>query len=457
MASAGDEASWGFSAANRLKYFIMTPKSLSHSKEPVTGNYRWFVVVLLFFATTINYIDRQVIGLLKPVLETEFKWTETDYSKIVMAFSLTYAIGLLLFGRIIDRTGTKLGYTISIIFWSIAAVLHSLVKSTAGFILVRSGLGLGESGNFPAAIKAIAEWFPKKERALATGLFNSGASIGAVIAPITVPLILSAYGWKEAFVITGILGFIWLIFWLYFYEIPARKKKLSVAEYNYINSDGEDVSEEKGIISWFKLLGLRQTWTFIVGKFLTDPIWWFFLFWLPSYFSSTFALDLTKPSLQLGTVYLATTAGSIGGGYLSSMMIKKGWLVFKARKITLLVSAICVLPVMYARYATNIWTAVGLISLAAAAHNAWSANIFTVASDMFPKKALSSVIGIGGMAGSVGGILFPMLVGYLLDLYKLDGNITAGYNVLFIICGCAYLLAWIIIHFLTPSMNRVKL
>lgn len=334
-------------------------------------------------------------------------------------------------------------------------MLHAFVKSTGGFIMVRSFLGIGESGNFPAAIKAIAEWFPKKERALATGLFNSGASIGAVVAPIVVPLILSAYGWKEAFVITGALGFIWLICWLFFYEVPEKKKRLSQTEYNYINSD-IDEGEETEKIGWLKLLGFRQTWAFITGKFLTDPIWWFFLFWLPSYFSSTFSLDLSKPSLQLGAVYLATTIGSVGGGYLSSYLIKSGWPVFRARKATLLIAAVCVLPIMYAKYADNIWTVVVLISLAAAAHNAWSANIFTIASDMFPKKALSSVIGIGGMAGSLGGILFPVLVGYLLDSYKSKGDIVAGYNMLFIICGLAYLLAWVIIHFLTPKMKAVK-
>lgn len=425
------------------------------SMDKNNGKIRWLVVVLLFFATTINYIDRQVIGLLKPVLEKEFSWTETDYSHIVMAFSFTYAIGLLLFGRLIDNIGTKLGYTISIILWSVAAMLHAFVKSTGGFIMVRSFLGIGESGNFPAAIKAVAEWFPKKERALATGLFNSGASIGAVVAPIIVPLILSAYGWKEAFVITGALGFIWLTCWLLFYEVPEKKKRLSQIEYNHINSD-VDEAEQTEKISWFKLLGLRQTWAFITGKFLTDPIWWFFLFWLPSYFSSTFSLDLSKPSLQLGAVYLATTIGSVGGGYLSSYLIKTGWPVFKARKTTLLIAAVCVLPIIYAKYAGNIWTVVVLISLAAAAHNAWSANIFTIASDMFPKKALSSVIGIGGMAGSLGGILFPVLVGHLLDMYKAEGDITAGYNILFIICGFAYLLAWIIIHFLTPKMKAVK-
>jgi len=439
---------------NRIKMDAI--KSPELRKENM-GNFRWTIVVLLFFATTINYIDRQVIGLLKPVLEKEFHWTETDYSKIVMAFSATYAVGLLFAGRAIDKIGTRLGYTFSIIFWSIAAMLHAFVKSTLGFTLVRALLGIGESGNFPAAIRTVAEWFPAKERALATGLFNSGASIGAVVAPLLVPLILSAYGWKEAFVITGALGFIWLIFWLCFYDTPAKQKKLSSAEYTYIHSDMEDIGDENVPVKWGKLFYLRQTWSFIVGKFLTDPIWWFFLFWLPSYFSSNFNLDLTKPSLQLGAVYLSTTIGSIGGGYLSSKLVKKGWPIFKARKYTLFIAALCVIPIVAAKYATDIWWAVGLISLAAAAHNAWSANIFTMASDMFPKKALSSVVGIGGMAGSVGGILFPLLVGYLLDFYKAKGDIVDGYNILFLICGSAYLLAWLIIHLLTPRMDRASI
>ena len=416
---------------------------------------RWRVVVLLFFATTINYMDRQVMGLLKPVLEEELQWSETDYSRMVMAFSLTYAIGLLFFGRMIDKLGTRLGYTVSIIFWSAAAMLHALVRTTGGFIAVRAALGLGESGNFPAAIKAVAEWFPKKERALATGLFNAGASIGAVISPILVPLILSAFGWPAAFWMIGALGFVWLFFWLLFYQIPGKKKKLTAAEFAHIHSDRDGQGADEQEMGWLQLLRLRQTWTFITGKFLTDPIWWFFLFWLPSYFSATFSLDLTKPSWQLGMIYLFTTIGSIGGGYLSSRLIKLGWPIYKARKTTMLIAALAVLPIFAARYATDVWVAVGLISLAAAAHNAWSANLFTVASDMFPKKALSSVIGIGGTAGSVGGILFPMLVGYLLDQYKSAGNIVGGYNLLFVICSIAYMLAWVIIHLLTPQMKPV--
>lgn len=423
---------------------------------PPMGNQRWIVVALLFFATTINYIDRQVIGLLKPTLEVEFGWTEQDYSRIVMAFTAAYALGLLVFGRIIDRIGTKLGFSISIVFWSIAACLHGVVKTTFGFGVARAALGLGESGNFPAAIKTVAEWFPKKERALATGIFNSGANIGAVFAPILVPLILALYGWQEAFIFTGAIGFVWLIFWLYYYEIPSRHKKVTDAELAHIHSDNEpDTSNEKPL-TWGKLFKVRQTYVFIIGKLLTDPIWWFFLFWLPSYFSTSFSLDLKKPGWPLVIIYMATSVGSIGGGYLSSYFIQKGWPVFKARKTAMFIFALCVLPIMTARYATNMWVAVALISLAAAAHQAWSANIFTVASDMFPKKAISSVVGIGGMAGSVGGVLFPLFVGYILDVYKNLGNSTAGYNIIFFVCGLMYMLAWVIMHLISPKMTPFK-
>ncbi len=410
---------------------------------------RYGILALLFFGTTINYIDRQVIGLLKPTLEKEFNWTETDYSNIVMAFSAAYAIGLLGFGRWIDKIGTKLGYAISVFFWSLAAVGHAFAKSTFGFGIARLGLGLAEAGNFPAAIKSVAEWFPKKERALATGIFNSGANVGAVVAPIMVPAILGAYGWQEAFVITGAIGFIWLFFWWRYYEIPVKHKKISKEEFDYIHSDNEIVSETEVPVKWIELFKIKQTWAFIFGKLLTDPVWWFFLFWLPSYFAETFNLDLKKPSLPLVIVYTATTIGSIGGGFLSSYLIKKGWNVQRARKTTMFIIAICVMPIMLAQFTQNIWVAVGLISLAAAAHQAWSANIFTTVSDYFPKKDISSVVGIGGMAGSVGGILFPLVIGMILDHFKLLGNITAGYNIIFIMCGSAYLLAWLVMHFLT--------
>ena len=422
------------------------------------GKYRWTIVALLFFATTVNYIDRQVIGLLKPTLETAFSWTETDYANIVMAFSATYAIGWLIFGRVIDSIGVRMGYTIAIVVWSIAAMLHAMAGSTMGFIAMRALLGLGEGGNFPAAIKAVAEWFPKRERALATGFFNAGTSLGPVLTPLLVPWLLGVYGWQAAFVVSGAIGFVCLFFWLRFYTSPGLQKRLTKEEYEYIHSDApEQVMGNEKPVGWWRLLGVQQTWAFIFGKMLTDPVWWFFLFWLPSYFASTFQIDLKKPSLELVIVYTVTALGGIGGGWLSGYFIKKGWPIFRARKTAMLLFALCVTPVILAKYAMNVWQAVGLISLAMAAHQAWSANIFTTASDMFPKRAVSTVVGIGGMAGSVGGILFPFVVGRLLDFYKAAGNITAGYNLLFVVCGCAYLLAWGVMHLFAPRMEQVRL
>ncbi|HXB94719.1 MAG TPA: MFS transporter [Puia sp.] len=421
------------------------------------GRYRWTICSLLFFATTINYIDRQVIGLLKPTLTTVFGWDNTTFGTINGIFQFFYAFGLLAFGRIVDRVGTKIGYTISIIIWSVFAMAHALARNTFGFTVARSGLGLGESGNFPSAIKAVAEWFPKRERALATGIFNSGANIGAVVAPIMVPLLLSTYGWQMAFIITGSLGFIWLFFWWFLYEIPSRKKGLTRAEFDYIHSDEEATATVGSKVPWGKLLRVRQTWAFVFGKFLTDPIWWFFLFWLPGYFSDTFKLDLSKPGWPLVIVYSCTTVGSIGGGYLSGYLIKKGWPVYKARKTVMLFFAICVVPIITARYFSNLWIIVALISLAAAAHQAWSANIFTTCSDMFPRRAVSSVTGIGGMAGSIGGIVFQPLVGWILDYFTRQGDKTVGYNIIFLICGLAYLVAWVVMHFFAPKMERVEL
>lgn len=427
--------------------------------KPKTGNYRWIIAFLLFAATTINYIDRQIFGLLKPELEKIFNWTETDYSRIVMAFTACYAIGQLVYGKIIDRIGTKLGYTISVAVWSISAVLHAVVRSTLGFGIVRSLLGLGESGNYPAGVKATAEWFPKKERALAIGILDSGSNIGACVGPILVPWLLAVYGWQAAFVITGSLGFFWLILWRVFYNVPSKQSRLSKAEYNYIHSDNEDGDNQndKGIVSWGKLLTLRQTWAFMAGKFFTDPIWFFFLFWLPSYFNTYFHLDLKKPSLPLVIVYAGTMIGSIGGGYLSSWLIKKGWPVYKARKIALLVAAFCVIPIVITRYTTDMWVVVSLISLSVAANQAWSANIFAIVPDMFPKKAISSVVGLGGMAGAIGSVLFPIFIGSILDFYKNAGNIMAGYNIIFLVCGVSFLIAWAVVHFINPKMEKVEL
>lgn len=422
------------------------------------GHYRWTICTLLFFATTINYLDRQVLGLLKPVIETEYNWSEQDYSYIVMAFTATYAIGLVVFGRVVDRIGAKTGYTISVTIWSIAAMGHALVSGTFGFGLARALLGIGESGNFPAAVKTVTEWFPKRERALATGIFDSGSNIGACVAPILVPWLLGVYGWQAAFLITGAIGFLWLIAWRVIYQQPEKHPKLSAKELEYIRIDdtlaeSRDVPAEK--VSWTKLFTLKPTWSFILGKFLTDPIWYFFLFWLPSYFNTTFNLDLKKPGLPLVIVYSAATIGAIGGGLLSSWFIKNGWTVSRSRKGALLISALCVVPIIGARFVTDMWTAVALISLAVAGNAGWSSNIYTIVSDMLPKSTVSSVIGIGGMAGAIGGVLFPLFIGFTLDFYKATGNLVAGYNIIFVVCGVSYLIAWLTILWLTPNMKPV--
>ena len=416
--------------------------------------YRWVVVTLLFFATTINYLDRQVIGLLKDNLAMDFNWSEKDYSRIVMAFSSAYAIALVLFGRLIDKIGTRLGYAISVVIWSVAAMFHALATGTLSFAIARTALGAGEGGNFPAAIKAVAEWFPKKDRALATGVFNSGTNMAAIVGPPLIAWIFSSYGWKQAFLWTGALGFIWLIFWWWLYEIPSKQKKLSATEFAYVNSDADEAIGEAGPkTGWSGLFRLRQTWAFVLGKFLTDPVWWFYLFWIPSYFNTTYHLNLTRSAVHVSTVYIIASFGSILGGWFSGWLIKKGLPVYKARKIAMFFFACCVVPIFFVRYTTSIWPAVWLISLAASAHQAWSANIFTLASDMFPKHTLSSVVGIGGMAGSVGGILFPLLIGIMLDHFKLLGLLGTGYNIIFGICAVAYLLAWVIMQILSPKME----
>jgi ACS family hexuronate transporter-like MFS transporter len=400
-----------------------------------------------------------VIGLLKDSLAKDFDWSEKDYSRIVMAFSTAYAIALLLFGGLIDWIGTRLGYAVSIIIWSVAAMFHALASSTLGFTFARIALGLGEGGNFPAAVKAVAEWFPKRDRALATGIFNSGTNIAAIAGPPIIAWIYSSFGWREAFLWTGVLGFIWLIFWWWLYDIPSKKKRVSPAELAYIKSD-VDSSKENTLVKskkliWPELFGYRQTWAIILGKFLTDPVWWFYLFWIPSYFNTTYHLNLTSSAIHVSTVYVVASFGSILGGYLSGWLIKRGLPVYKARKISMFIFACCVLPIFFVRYTTSIWPAVWLISLAAAAHQAWSANIYTIGSDIFPKNILSSVIGIAGMAGSVGGILFPFAIGIILDHFKLIGLLGTGYNIIFGICAVAYLLAWIVMQVLSPKMETL--
>jgi MFS transporter, ACS family, hexuronate transporter len=437
------------------------------------GKYRWTICGLVFFATTINYLDRAVISLLKTELEQKFAWTETDYSNIVIAFQLSYALGMIGVGRLIDRLGTKIGYAISIFAWSLAAIGHALVRSTFGFIVARSALGVSEAGNFPAAIKTTAEWFPKKERALATGIFNSGSNVGAILAPLTVPFIAKEWGWQWAFIITGAIGFIWLIFWFWLYEIPEKQKRLKSAELAYINSDGDDnenvplttpdlttdiESTKPKSISWFKLLSFKQTWAFVLGKFLTDPVWWFYLFWLPAFLKAEYGIVGTDVALPVALVYTMATFGSIAGGWLPLHFIRKGWPVFRARKTSMLIYAFFVIPVIFAQLlgSVNMWLAVIIIGLAASAHQAWSANIFTTVSDMFPKRTVASVTGIGGMAGGLGGILIAFAAGRLFDHYKVLNSIETGYYIMFFVCGSAYLIAWTIMHFLVPKMKPIR-
>jgi MFS transporter, ACS family, hexuronate transporter len=425
------------------------------------GKYRWTICGLVFFATTINYLDRAVISLLKSTLSKEFIWTETDYANIVVVFQVCYALGLLGAGRLIDKLGTKIGYAIATALWSVAAVAHALATSTFGFMMARGALGVTEAGNFPAAIKTVAEWFPKKERALATGIFNSGTNIGAILAPLTVPFIAKEWGWQWAFILTGLIGFVWLIFWFLVYEVPKKHKKLLQPEYDYIHSDVDEKVEDNTDapkLSWGKLLSYKQTWAFAIGKFLTDPVWWFYLFWLPDFLEKQYALTKTDIALPVALAYTMATIGSILGGWLPMYFIKKGWTVFRSRKTSMLIYALLVLPVVSAQYlgSINMWLAVTIIGLAMAAHQAWSANIFTTVSDMFPKSATASVTGIGGMFGAIGGILIAKSAGKLFDYYKADGHIETGYLIMFLICSVAYIIAWLIMHLLVPKMRKIE-
>lgn len=426
------------------------------------GKYRWTICSLIFFATTINYLDRAVISLLKSSLTTEFKWNDGDYANIEIAFKVSYALGMVGAGRLIDTLGTKIGYFFSTMLWSIAAVAHAFSNSTFGFGVARSALGLTEAGNFPAAIKTVAEWFPKKERALATGIFNSGTNVGAIIAPLTVPWINVHWGWQWAFILTGSLGFIWLIFWWILYEVPAKHKKLSQKEFEFIHSDSakDEVVDELPFekTSWIRLMGYRQTWAVIFGKFLTDPIWWFYLFWLPDFLESEYHLKGTAIGLPVAMVYTLSTLGSIGGGWLPLQLIKRNISLFKARKVSMLIYAFCVLPIVFAQLlgSLNMWLAVFVIGFAAAAHQAWSANMYTVVSDRFPKKIVGSVIGIAGMFGAIGGIFLSLFVQKSLFVhYRALNQIETAYYIMFFISGTAYLLAWMIMQTLLGKKEVV--
>ncbi|WP_114778832.1 MFS transporter [Botryobacter ruber] len=442
----------------------MTKPTITNTATEKIGSYRWTICSLVFFATTINYLDRAVIALLKPYLETAFNWTAGDYANIEIAFKVAYGVGMLGVGRLIDSLGTKLGYALSTALWSLAAVGHAFVSSTLGFAVARGFLGVTEAGNFPAAIKATAEWFPKKERALATGIFNSGSNVGAIIAPLSVPFIAETMGWQWAFIITGAVGFVWLIFWFILYEVPERHARLTKAEFEYIHSDVDDMAaasittEPK--VSWFKLLNFRQTWAFAAGKFLTDPIWWFYLFWLPDFLNKQYGLEGTEVALPVALVYTMSSVGSIGGGWIPLNFIRNGMAVFKARKMSMLIFALSVLPIVFAQELgeLNMWLAVIIIGIAASAHQAWSANIFTTVSDMFPRKAVASVTGIGGMAGTVGGVLLSWLVQkQMFVYYERINQLETAYFIMFLICGGAYLAAWLIMHLLVPKYKPVDL
>lgn len=442
------------------------------------GKFRWTICALLFFATTINYLDRQVLSLLKPLLEEKFGWSNSQYANIASVFQFTYAISMLFAGRLIDKLGTKKGFLLAILVWSSGSIIHAfaipigesiftvfgwigiaaLPISVMGFMFSRAILAVGESGNFPAAIKTTAEYFPKKERSLATGIFNSGANVGAILAPLIVPWIAQHWGWEFAFIFTGLLGFFWLFFWLQLYEPPQQQKRLSAAELQYIHSDNEEgnISFTKKI-SWFKLLEYKQTWAFAFGKFMTDGVWWFFLFWLPAYLKDQYGMIGTDIMLPLAVLYSMTMFGSINGGWFPMYFINKGYQPYEGRMKAMLMIASIPLVVLAAQPLGHIsfWMPVLLIGIGASAHQAWSANIFTTVSDMFPKNAVASVVGIGGMAGGIGGVLITKIGGALFDHYKALGHIETGYTIMFSFCAVAYLIAWIVMKSLVPKYKPI--
>jgi MFS transporter, ACS family, hexuronate transporter len=451
------------------------------------GKYRWTICALLFFATTVNYLDRQVLSLLSPELSEEFNWSNTDYANITAVFQFVYAISMLFAGRVIDRLGTKAGFTWAIIIWSIGAIMHAysiaigtgvsnvltwvglaaVPVSVAGFMVSRAVLAFGESGNFPAAIKATAEYFPKKERSYATGIFNSGANVGAILAPLTVPWIAVEWGWQTAFMLIGAIGFIWMFFWLIFYERPEKQKRLSAAELEFIQENDEEPVDKTGLhpaaelsakVPWFKLLNYKQTWAFAFGKFMTDGVWWFFLFWLPKYLDAQYGISGEAIMLPLAVLYSMTMFGSIGGGWFPMHYIRKGYKPYDGRMKAMLLIALFPLIVLLAQPFGYIsyWVPVILIGIGASAHQAWSANIFTTVSDMFPKKAVGSVVGIGGMAGGLGGVLISKVGGALFDHYEALGTIETGYTIMFAFCAVAYLLAWIVMKALVPKYAPIR-
>jgi len=450
---------------------VANDQTLSVPAAASAGWSRWSICGLLFFATTLNYIDRQVIGILKPDLAKQLGWNEIDYSNIVFAFQIAYAIGYAGAGRLIDRLGVRLGYALAVLFWSLAAMAHALSRfippeaklggwipwapnwllvvpmTVLGFSAARFALGLAEGGNFPAAVKTVSMWFPKKERALATGIFNAGSNVGALVAPLLVPWLTKAYGWPMAFLATGALGFAWLAFWWPFYQDPEKHSRISPAELAYIRSDPPDPVVK---IPWLSLLRYRQTWAFVVGMALSGWVWWFYLFWVPGFLNEQYELNLLKMGPPLVTIYLMADVGSIGGGWLSSWLLKRGWSVNAARKTAMLVCAVCVVPVFAASSVSNLWVATVLIGLAASAHQGFSANLYTLVSDTAPRKVVSSIVGIGGMAAAITGMFSAKFIGYILEW-------TGEYRVLFLMAAFAYLVNLLIIHVLNPRLKPMEL
>lgn len=419
------------------------------------GKYRYTVLGLLFLATTINYIDRQIIGLLKPTLEKEFQWTEQDYANIVFWFQVMYAVGYFFSGRFVDKVGAKIGYGIAVLLWSIAAMAHALVKTTLGFNIVRGALGFTEGGNFPAAIKSIAEWFPVNERSFASGFMISGTTVGPIIAPAIVVWLAESFGWQVSFIVTGSLGLVWLIAWLLLYDKPEKAIRMTQAELAFIN-EGKNSSAENKRVPLAVLLNKKATWGFFIATFLTDPVWWFYLFWLPSFLTNN-GMAKNEIVVPLTVVYVVTAILSIAGGWLSSYFINIGWTVNNSRKVTMLICVCIALPVMLIRFSSNVWLSVMIIAVAAAAQTIWKGVLLTTVADQFPKKAVSSVSGIGGLGGAVGGMLAAKAVGILLDAYKADNNIQAGYNLIFVLCGMSYILAITWFHALSPQLKRVEI
>jgi MFS transporter, ACS family, hexuronate transporter len=410
------------------------------------GRYRWVICGLLFAATAINYVDRQMIGVLKPTLAQEMHWSETDYANIVFWFQVAYAAGYFAFGGIIDRLGTRIGYALALIVWTISHMAHGLASTVSQFALARVGLGIGESGNFPAGIRTVADWFPQRERALAIGVFNAGTNVGAIITPLLVPWLVLTFDWRMAFYVTGVLGMLWLIAWWSMYRHPEEHPRLSRAELDWIRQDPPDPSRR---LSWLRLLAVRETWAYAIGKFCIDPIWWFYLFWLPGYLFSRYHLDLKSFGLPLAAIYLVSDVGSVTGGWLSGRMLRAGYSVNRARKLTMLLCALCVVPIYFAQEVSSLWTAVAIIGLATAAHQAFSANLFTLPSDVFARNAVGSVVGIGGTVGAVGGMSMALFTGYVLET-------THSYALLFAICAAAYFIALLAVHLLSPRLRTVS-